>query len=265
MSCRSWQNASIRAARVEEADAVFQLLHEVFAGTVLPYTIYQSGASLRYLEALIGKQSPSEPRIVVCVGDGKVAGFYEGVRHDNAHFLNYIGVSATAQGCGLGDRLLAHFEAEGAKRGCPALSLDVFKSNHRARQWYHRHGYRREKTFFTTRVALSAIITDGAVRLECNDEDIELALREEQNQGFSTIKCSCGAGRVTVGWIAGRICKLLDREDVSLEDAIPSIAARFAPQRETLVVASDSLLGPAWSTVAVEEVERLTRSTGTGA
>lgn len=62
------------------------------------------------------------------------------------HFvLDGICVAPVARGRGIGSALMAAIEAEARTRGYAAVRLDVVDSNIRAKNLYHRLGYRVEK------------------------------------------------------------------------------------------------------------------------
>ena len=55
--------------------------------------------------------------------------------------MDGIFVASAARGRGIGERLLAEVVAEGARRGCTEIRLDVIDRNTRARQLYERTGF----------------------------------------------------------------------------------------------------------------------------
>jgi ribosomal protein S18 acetylase RimI-like enzyme len=62
------------------------------------------------------------------------------------HFLlDGICVAPSARGLGVGSALMAAIETEARRRGYAAVQLDVVDSNLRAKELYHRLGYRVEK------------------------------------------------------------------------------------------------------------------------
>jgi ribosomal protein S18 acetylase RimI-like enzyme len=64
----------------------------------------------------------------------------DAVAHDGELYAIYV--LRTAQGAGVGGRLLAESAAALAERGFAALVLWVLRANLNARQFYHRHGGR---------------------------------------------------------------------------------------------------------------------------
>ena len=61
---------------------------------------------------------------------------------DDAAYLRLLLVSATARSRGVGAALLAQGEREARARHCRHVMLLVTRTNHRARSFYERHGYR---------------------------------------------------------------------------------------------------------------------------
>ncbi|MDR7419311.1 MAG: N-acetyltransferase [Armatimonadota bacterium] len=77
--------------------------------------------------------------------DGRVAGFVwfrpEGTFHHSG-YIRWIGVAPTAQGQGVGRRLMAYAEAQIFRSG-PNVFLLVSDFNRRAQAFYRRQGYTR--------------------------------------------------------------------------------------------------------------------------
>jgi ribosomal protein S18 acetylase RimI-like enzyme len=57
-------------------------------------------------------------------------------------YVNVLAIDPARRGRGLGERLLAHADAEAERSRCAGTSLIVADSNTGARRFYARHGYR---------------------------------------------------------------------------------------------------------------------------
>jgi ribosomal protein S18 acetylase RimI-like enzyme len=58
---------------------------------------------------------------------------------------------------GVGSQLLRRAEAESVEQGCTNISLQVSRSNRRARQFYARHGYSQRSRFHLLEKTLDAV------------------------------------------------------------------------------------------------------------
>ncbi len=76
----------------------------------------------------------------VIVGAAMAA--YEGHRG----WVNYLAVEPALQGAGLGQKLMAHIEAELLKRGCPKINLQVRETNAAVIGFYRALGYQVDAT-----------------------------------------------------------------------------------------------------------------------
>ena len=141
--------------------------------------------------------------------DLAVGGYYHAVNRATQYFLNYIAVAQETKHLGFGGILLRHFEETGKDNGCEMLALDVFDSNPSVRDWYYHHGYRLTETNFHVRLAMGALIGDGAPLL-CQQDALARGLAEEETLGFSKVECQCGSDGWIVGLNAGHTCKRLD-------------------------------------------------------
>lgn len=70
-----------------------------------------------------------------------------GVVRTGGEWLDDLWVLRETRGCGVGQRLLAHGEAEIVARGHEELWLRVVQSNAVAIEFYHRHGWRIARAF----------------------------------------------------------------------------------------------------------------------
>jgi ribosomal-protein-alanine N-acetyltransferase len=252
--------AEIQPARPADAPLIYALMCQVFGGSFLPYTIYQSPKSQAYLARLISEAGPgSDHTLNVLKQAGSLAGYYHAVLHGKTFFLNYIAVAPAAQGRGLGDRLLADFEVHGRSAGCRQLSLDVFESNAGACAWYTRRGYQLQRTTYSLRLPIAALALHPAPPLAFSDEAWAAAVAQERDQGFSRLDCSCDGGRVSLGLISGTVAKVLDLSDVPLEVVVPSVAAQLRGQREHLILTALASLPEGWPILAADRSLRLVK------
>jgi ribosomal-protein-alanine N-acetyltransferase len=93
---------------------------------------------------------------------------------DEAHLLN-IAVAPTAQGQGLGARLLRHAMREAAQAGMDSMYLEVRPSNARALQIYRAFGFRQiglRKAYYPAAEGREdALVLRAALKVETRQEE----------------------------------------------------------------------------------------------
>jgi len=224
-----------------------------FGVDYLAYTIYQAPESANYLYELLA-QGPDSPHcFTVAAAGGGLLGFYYVVRRGDELFHPYMAVAPHARRQGLARVFMLDYEAVGRAQGFRRLGFDVFASNRHAYEFYLRLGYQVHATSWLVRLALADLAAPGAPPLHFTAADWAAARQEEAARGFSKVECTCGSGRVTVGLIAGSVCKLLDYEGISLDDALRAIGARFAGERTVLLVGGLPAVSPDWPVLSSEE------------
>jgi ribosomal-protein-alanine N-acetyltransferase len=80
---------------------------------------------------------------LVALSDGEVLGYAGLCDYPDEAFVQTLAVAATAQGSGLGSRLLVALLDEAGRRGQRAVSLEVRADNAPAQRLYARHGFRQ--------------------------------------------------------------------------------------------------------------------------
>lgn len=249
----------IRRATSSDVSAIYALMVAVFGETSLPYTIYQSPLSVRYLEQLI--TSSSRDIFYVLQESSSVIGYYHAVHDSYDLFLNYIAVLASARGRGLGTRLLKHFELNGISRQCRSLSLEVFEQNGQAMRWYLKHNYRSVSSKYLARIRIRECPRRNFLPIYATDLEWYQAYHKEKLYGFSKIECRCGNGRVTIGLIGRNLIKLLTYEGVSLEDAVNALVWYFYDTRTVLILGINSLLTD-MPYISMDKTIRLSKAIG---
>jgi ribosomal protein S18 acetylase RimI-like enzyme len=250
------QSRVVRPAIPSDAETIYALMGKAFGETYIVYTIYQAPQSIEYIRYLI-RQNDFHYFFVLCQSNQPV-GYYHAFRRETDFFLNYVAVLPGMQGNGLGQVLLEHYEDKGWKEGCTRLVLDVFDSNAIAKKWYLSHGYQIESFSYLTRLSMwNQNIVRPSIGLTYDVEQWNRALQEEQEHGFSKIKCSSGPIQLTVGLIAGNVCRLMDYSNISLDDAIISIIRMFGSHRRVLVISSVHKISSDWQVLSSEKVIRL--------
>lgn len=177
----------IRAAEPADAEAILGLKQATFATTTLRYTIYQAPQSVHYLRRLISETATAGANyLYVAVQNNQIIGYYHALRQETQFFLNYIVITGTVRGQGVGTRLLLHCEGMGRAIGCRRLVLDALANNQVVLLWYQRRGYRPEGSFFHVRLAVNKA-TDERVgaRPQWSAAAWDAALQQEKIQGFS--------------------------------------------------------------------------------
>ena len=80
---------------------------------------------------------------VVALEEGRVVGYAGLCDYPDEAFVQTMAVAPSAQGRGLGARLLVELLEEAARRGQPTVSLEVRADNAPAQRLYERHGFTR--------------------------------------------------------------------------------------------------------------------------
>lgn len=253
----------IRQATPGDAADIYALIRQVFGEAYLAFSIYQAPQSVCYIRRLISSTDQgSLHRFFVLRDDNQLIGFYQAVHNESELFLNYLAVAASLQSRGWGRTLLEHYTNSAASLGCRRLALDVFDTNLRARRWYLNQGYTLRSESFLMQLALRPAAGKSRGGLAFDPDAWEEATAEEQAQGFSKIDCRCEEGNLTVGLIAGRVCKLLSFSGMSLDEAVAAVSNRFCGQRESLVVPSPSATVGEWQVLRAEKVLRFSKEIG---
>ncbi|MGC2111950.1 MAG: GNAT family N-acetyltransferase [Candidatus Korobacteraceae bacterium] len=248
----------LRAAARSDATKIFELMTRVFANRALPYTIYQAPESVRHIESLIGADH-SDHRFAVLECESKLVAFYEALIKADDCFLSYIATDPSVAGHGFGSRLLRDCERMGRTFGCQRLGLDVFLSNVRAVDWYQRVGFQTQLITNLSRVLLQTVLISQAFDLKVASEDLERAVTEEIQWGFSKVSGKCGMGQISVGLIDRHCCKILAFDGLTLTQAAASVAALFSGRRDVLIIPSTQPLGAGWDIVSSEAVLRMVK------
>ena len=245
-------------AEPSDASQIFSLANRVFGDKQFLYTVYQSPQSLRHVERLI-TAGGNNHRFVLLKRDVELLGYYEALLRDGTCFLNYIATDPSVSGQGYGQLLLEDFEAMGRDSGCRHLSLDVFQSNSRAVAWYRQLGFWEESVTYLARIALRDVPKNNHVGLKIDKEEMDAALAEERDWGFSKVVCDCGDGRISLGFIAGRCCKVLDLHGITLRKAVDAIVVSMRNERDVLIVSSEKPVQLDHDIVSSETVLRMTK------
>lgn len=252
------RSIQLRIAEPSDATKIFALASRVFKDKQFLYTIYQAPQSVRYVEKLI-TAGDSSRRFVLLKRGLELLGYYEALIEDGTYFLNYIAIDPSVAGQGFGRLLLQDFEATGRISSCRQLSLDVFQSNVRAVAWYRTSGFREESITYLARIALRNVARNNGVELRINKEEIDRALADERDWGFSKVTWQCDGGSGCLGFIGGQHCKLLDLNGIALAQAVNLIAASFSNQRDVLIVSSPEPINIARGVVSSESVLRMVK------
>ena len=250
----------IRRALPEDTAQIYELKSRAFGDNYLLYTIFQSPKSQRYLSELLAQDPERSAHCFFVLGqDDRILGYYHAVRRHSEFFLNYIVAAQEVRGKGIGNALLEHYEETGRSAGCRQLVLDVFDSNGQVRDWYHRSGYRQHSSSIQARLSISSLPEQSSPVLRYEFEARHRAAQEEYNHGFSKIDCACGSGRLVLGLIGDRVCKLLSYEGIELEEVVLAVARRFRTERAVLILSPSTELPPTWPVLSLEKSLRLVK------
>lgn len=231
--------AIVELAQPADAENIYKLLVEAFTSSSLPFSIYQSPNSVKFIKSQIEERNGSAYstfHVLRCAG--KLAGFYNAVINKDEYFLNHIATSAATRKKGLGSLLLRNFEAEGAFLSCKTLGLDVFRTNSAAVVWYGRCGYQTITSRFRGKFELSQFVNLEAASLDINPESLSRAIMEESQRGFSAITCLCSGISIRLGFISGDACNLLSPSGDKALAVAGAIARYFKGNRQWLLATS---------------------------
>lgn len=250
----------IRLARVDDAPSVYNLIAQGFGDRYLTYTIYQAPESVAYLRQLIANPSSAMQRTLYVLEQvGRLVGYYEAMQRGIEFWLNYVVVDTAVRRRGIGQALLEHFEHTAQQFHCQRLVLDVFDSNQPARDWYYLQGYQHQSATFQIRLSTSMLDDASVHPLTYSDESWHNACDEERSRGFSKVESGCGPGRITVGLIGGRVCKLLEYVGVDLEDAVAAVCRHFHNTRSELILTALEAIPIHWPVLSAEKTLRLVK------
>ncbi len=151
----------VRRAAYEDGEAILALMPRLAAFNVPksrnPLDLWRSDAAMlqRWLDG-----EAEECLVHVAVDDAqKMLGFTlvslcpELLSHEPSAHLEAIAVGQGAEGMGVGQALLAAAEIEAKSHGAKTITLHVFASNTRAREFYERSGYDGELLRYIKKLA----------------------------------------------------------------------------------------------------------------
>ncbi|MBN1640889.1 MAG: GNAT family N-acetyltransferase [Anaerolineae bacterium] len=254
----------VREATPADAQELYSLIAHVFRDTYLAYTVYQAPKAVHYLAQLIAEgPERTNQHLTLVEHAGRIIGYTHAIRRDQQFFLNYLAVAGHVRRQGIGSTLLRNYEERALCLGCDELVLDVFSSNVQAHAWYQRRGYQLQSSGFRARLALDLIPRTGCP-LQYDEESWTKAQREEEAQGFSRVECVCGSGRLILGLIANRACRLLAYTGITLEEAVLAVAKHMRGERDALILPSLPAAPTEWPLLGCEKVLRLSKPVGCG-
>lgn len=231
---RLYVTTKIEPANSDHADAIREILVQGFPRYLLPYTIYGCEQYTVFLQDQIEIQNIGHnTQFVTYCEDGKLLGYVELRSLPDALFLNNIAVLPEAQGRGIGKELLA--EAIKITRA-PAhylFELDVFVSNLRAKNWYHRLGMRSVYEQFWLKIPLLA--TDLCFDGWWNTPDLGLANQVHKYYGFSQFALQFDSTRYKIGRISNNLYRITENNILSNKAAV-SVLATLDSERQLLYI-----------------------------
>lgn len=255
---RSPARAVLRSAAPDDAEAIYSLKVQAFAQSSLPYSIYRSPKTVSHLRDLTtrARNAGSFLRIKVVDDGSRILGYYSAVPFEGCFFLSYVAVEQSARGAGLGNKLLADFEAEARAMDFSSTALDVFVSNHAIPEWYSRHGYIHQAHQYHARVDLRRLPAT-AKRVVWHDADWLRALEDEERQGFAKLPVNCAGLDLELGLIDACAAKLLRWSNIWLEDVAGAIAVTLGDRRSELILSGPDEPPAAWPYLSRDRALRL--------
>jgi ribosomal protein S18 acetylase RimI-like enzyme len=237
---RQKETVTLRPAIEDDAHAIYRLKREAFSPNYLQFTIYRSEKTVAHIRRSI---SSGDGIFTIAERREEVAGYANVGSANHQPILNYIAVSETCRGTGLGSRLLRAIESETRVRGYGTLALNVFESNPGVVDWYAKSGYSIVSHFFLYRIDLTGAMRKDS-RVQVDSSLWQTALASEELNGFSKVVAGIPGGEITLGLIEGVACKLLGYCGISLDEAITSAAGMVNGARRELIVSSTEAPDP---------------------
>jgi ribosomal protein S18 acetylase RimI-like enzyme len=143
---------TIRPCQPSDREAVLEIALRMGEDLLPPWRDRAKALEWERQEALqiVAPAQPGAEVFIAAGPDGTVLGFL--YLYEQADFLTgvaqgYIAdfaVSHAAEGQGIGRALMIAAEKHCRDKGYPTLALDVFATNHRAREFYERGGFQME-------------------------------------------------------------------------------------------------------------------------
>jgi ribosomal protein S18 acetylase RimI-like enzyme len=123
-----------------KTDGDFEFVHKTHDEAYYDAIVAQFGDWDQDIEDGFFDDIWKHPNLQVIEYLGKMCGFFCMEDRENEIFINEIVLSPTFQGRGIGSAILGHLKTLSADEGKP-LTLEVLKSNNRARLLYKRFGF----------------------------------------------------------------------------------------------------------------------------
>lgn len=122
--------------------AVVQLHRSVFESKDIESSIFVSRQVEHYLVQLVAFPDLQREHWLwgAWLGD-ELVGYIFGRALKTSWHLNYLAVTASCQGSGIGHELWSRWYRAGCERAYQSFTVDVGQHNERARTWYERMGY----------------------------------------------------------------------------------------------------------------------------
>ena len=135
-----------RLARPTDAGGIVSTVRSGFEDSILEAVIYGCHGVEMYVRLLIEASTRGgDTSYTVALVDGELGGCVELRNRRDAVIVNYISVLPHLRSCGLGSSLLSPLVRQFALGTQQVMFLDVFNSNHVARAWYEKFGFRSER------------------------------------------------------------------------------------------------------------------------
>lgn len=213
----------------QECAWVVALHRAAFPPDEVARTIYGASHPERYLASLVAFPALQREHRLWGAWDGEELVGYVHLRVvEDALHLNYIAVSPTHQGRGVGRQLWDWWIDHARELGFQALSLDVREENERALLWYQRRGFEiSRKTWMYEK-------TLGAPSEDLRDMtllDWENAEAWQSCYGFSLFRLVCQDATWTIGRLGETYFRTSQQLPVSIEGAL----ATMDPGRRLLI------------------------------
>lgn len=250
----------IRVARPEDAPSIYSLKVAAFASSSLPFSIYRSPKSIRYIRHLIEKSVTGSPWLFrVFEQNHQVRAYYHALLGEDACFLNYLAVDAPLRGKGIGHALVLNFENEARLKSYDRTMLDTYRRLSDTLVWYKGHGYREISSSYSLRIML-ADIEPGQSTISWNQTDWSRAVAMELENGFSKVTVFYQKTPLELGLIDGNAFKLLSYPCCDIAAIVAAIARSFAGLRNELIISSLPYKPIQWPIYQCEESVRMLRN-----